>query len=81
MQTLTTILAAVEPTESSGMETVTAILSIVIYCALALIAMHVVLEVLTNVGWWNFIMVAGLLAFLPPTLVARALPGPTPASR
>lgn len=44
-------------------------------CALALIAMHVVLEILTNVGWWNFIMIGGLLAFLPPTWVARLLPG------
>jgi hypothetical protein len=50
-------------------------------CALALIAMHVVLEILTNVGWWNFIMIAGLLAFLPPPWVARALPEPVPASR
>jgi len=39
MQTLTTLFAAAEPTGSSGMETVTAILSIVIYGALAMIAL------------------------------------------
>jgi hypothetical protein len=44
-------------------------------CALALMAMHVVLEVLTNVGWWNYIMLAGLLAFLPPPWLDRLLPG------
>ena len=43
-------------------------------CALALIAMHVTLEILTNVGWWNYIMIGGLLAFLPPSWVARLLP-------
>jgi hypothetical protein len=43
-------------------------------CALALIAMHVTLEILTNVGWWNYIMIGGLLAFLPPGWVARLLP-------
>ena len=44
-------------------------------CALALIAMHVILEILTNVGWWNYIMLGGLLAFLPAPWVARLLPG------
>ncbi len=43
-------------------------------CALVLIAMHVTLEILTNVGWWNYIMIGGLLAFLPPPWVARLLP-------
>ena len=43
-------------------------------CALALIAMHVTLEILTNVGWWNYIMVGGLLAFLPPPWTTRLLP-------
>jgi hypothetical protein len=43
-------------------------------CALALIAMHVILEILTNVGWWNYIMLGGLLTFLPPPWVARLLP-------
>jgi hypothetical protein len=43
-------------------------------CALALIAMHVCLEILTNVGWWNFIMIGGLLTFLPPPWIARLLP-------
>jgi hypothetical protein len=49
-------------------------------CALALIAMHAILEILTNVGWWSFIMIGGLLTFLPPPWVARLLPargGPT----
>jgi hypothetical protein len=44
-------------------------------CALALIAMHLILEILTNVGWWNYIMIGGLLAFLPQPWVARLLPG------
>jgi hypothetical protein len=43
-------------------------------CALALLAMHVILELLTNVGWWNFIMIGGLLAFLPPPWIARLVP-------
>ena len=43
-------------------------------CALALIAMHVILEILTNVGWWNYIMIGGLLTFLPSPWVARLLP-------
>jgi len=50
-------------------------------CALALLAMHLVLELLTQVGWWNYIMIAGLLAFLPPAWLARLLPGvPPPAA-
>ena len=46
-------------------------------CALALIAMHLTLEILTNVGWWNYILVGGLLAFLPPqwmTPLRRRIP-------
>jgi hypothetical protein len=42
------------------------------------IAMHVGLELLTNVGWWNFVMGASLLAFLPAAHVralAARLPG------
>jgi len=42
--------------------------------ALALIAMHVCLEILTNVGWWNYVMIGGLLTFLPPPWVAQLLP-------
>jgi hypothetical protein len=42
--------------------------------ALALIAMHLILEVLTNVGWWNFIMIGGLLTFLPPAWLRPLLP-------
>jgi hypothetical protein len=42
-------------------------------CALALIAMHLTLEILTNVGWWNYIMIGGLLTFLPPQWMARLL--------
>jgi len=34
--------------------------------ALALIGMHVGLELLTRVGFWNFVMTAGLFTFLPP---------------
>jgi hypothetical protein len=36
--------------------------------------MHAILELLTNVGWWNFVMGAGLLSFLPPRWLARLLP-------
>jgi hypothetical protein len=43
-------------------------------CALALIAMHVCLEILTNVGWWNYIMIAGLLTFLPTPWFGRLFP-------
>ena len=44
------------------------------FFALSLIAMHAILEILTNVGWWGFIMIGGLLTFLPPPWVARLLP-------
>lgn len=43
-------------------------------CALALLAMHVILEILTNVGWWNYMMIGGLLTFLPAPWVERLLP-------
>jgi hypothetical protein len=43
-------------------------------CALALLAMHVTLEILTNVGWWNYVMIGGLLTFLPPPWTIRLLP-------
>ncbi len=46
--------------------------------ALALLGMHGVLELLTNVGWWNYVMLGGLLAFLPPAWLARLLPGVPP---
>ena len=48
------------------------------WIAYALIAMHVGLEVLTNVGWWNFMMIATLTAFIPRShlrAVTRLLPG------
>jgi hypothetical protein len=47
-------------------------------CALALLAMHVTLEILTNVGWWNYLMIGGLLAFLPPAWLQRCLPSILP---
>lgn len=34
--------------------------------ALGLIGLHVMLELLTNVGWWNAVMIAGLLCFVLP---------------
>lgn len=34
--------------------------------ALALVGLHLSLELLTNVGFWSWVMVAGLLAFLLP---------------
>ena len=51
--------------------------------ALALIGMHVALELFANIGWWQFIMIAGLTAFLPTPWIERAagwlrrvVPGP-----
>jgi hypothetical protein len=41
--------------------------------AYALITLHVGLEVLTQVGWWNFVMIASLLSFIPPRQLATAL--------
>ena len=35
------------------------------YVALSLITMHVVLEILTLVDWWNYMMIAVLTCFLP----------------
>jgi hypothetical protein len=57
--------------------------------AYALITLHLGLEALTHVGWWNFVMIGGLLSFLPPPhlahLLARADAGrprlPSPADR
>jgi hypothetical protein len=43
------------------------------WTALALIAMHVGLELLTNVEWWNYMMIGGLLTFLPPAWVRAML--------
>ena len=37
------------------------------WVALALIAMHVVLQLFADVGQWNFVMAAGLIHFLPLT--------------
>ncbi len=45
-------------------------------CALALLALHVTLELLTNVGWWNFVMAGGVACFLPTPWLARLLHGP-----
>lgn len=42
--------------------------------ALTMISMHGMLEILTNVGWWNYLMIGGLLTFLPPPWIARLLP-------
>ena len=45
--------------------------------AYGLIAMHLVLELTTNLGWWSQTMIASLFCFLPPahlqTLIARLL--------
>ena len=48
------------------------------WLAYALIAMHVMLEILTTVGWWNYIMIASLLCFVPIArldAVLKRLPG------
>ena len=60
-----------------------------VLCALALIAMHLTLELFTNVGWWNHLALAGLLAFLPSSwlttafgaLISRLRPAAARASR
>jgi len=47
-------------------------------CAVWLIGMHVGLELFTEVGGWNLVMIGGLLCFLPTTWLAalfRRLPG------
>jgi hypothetical protein len=36
------------------------------YWALGLIGLHLSLELLTNVGWWNAVMICGLLSFVLP---------------
>ncbi len=43
------------------------------YWALALITMHVCLEVLMDTGWWQFMMVSALLTFLPAKWLRRGL--------
>ena len=46
--------------------------------AYAMIALHLGLEVLTNLGWWSFVMIAGLLCFVPTAhlqAVLGRLPG------
>jgi hypothetical protein len=46
--------------------------------AYGLLAMHAGLELLTNVGWWSFTVIPGLLAFLPRShleALFRRLPG------
>jgi hypothetical protein len=43
-----------------------------------LIAMHLGLEAVTNVGWWSFVMIGGLTSFLPAAhleAVLTRLPG------
>lgn len=37
-----------------------------VFLAYALLAMHGGLELLTNVGWWGFTVIPGLLSFVPP---------------
>ena len=44
--------------------------------ALALISMHVMLELLTNVSWWQWMMVPLLLVFLPPKWLCAILRAP-----
>ena len=42
------------------------------WCALALIAMHLTLELLTSVGWWQYVMIAALTTMLPIHRIAAA---------
>lgn len=44
--------------------------------ALALIVMHVTLELLTNIGWWQWMMVPILLVFLPSEWLCALLRTP-----
>ena len=44
-----------------------------VWVAYALLAMHLGLELVTNVGWWGFTVAPGLLAFLPPSHLERAI--------
>lgn len=43
------------------------------YVALGLIALHVGIEVLTTVGYWNFVLIGGLGAFCKPAWLHRVL--------
>lgn len=47
--------------------------------AMALIGMHIALEVLANIGWWQFMMIAGLTTFLPTSWLERVRSAVTPA--
>jgi hypothetical protein len=49
--------------------------------ALALIGMHASLELLTNIGWWQPMMIACLTLFLPSAWLARSLGAPFEPSR
>ena len=40
------------------------------WCAVLLMAMHVGLEIVSLVDWWNFVMILGLLTFLPEDRIA-----------
>lgn len=37
------------------------------WCAIALIGLHIGLEITTTVGWWNYMLILALLSFLPDT--------------
>lgn len=44
------------------------------YWALLLIVMHTSLELMLDTGWWQFMMIAALLTFLPPAWLRRVIP-------
>ncbi|MCZ6464750.1 MAG: HTTM domain-containing protein [Proteobacteria bacterium] len=44
------------------------------FWALGLMSLHLGLELFANVGWWQYMMMTGLVAFLPPDWVAAAFP-------
>ncbi len=42
-----------------------------VFWALGLITMHLILEAITQVGWWGFVMTAGLIQFFPAAWFRR----------
>jgi hypothetical protein len=49
--------------------------------ALGLMSMHLVLELMSNVGWWQYVMFASLTTFLPTAWIVRLIPFKNPLER
>ena len=41
------------------------------WCVIALMSLHIGLELTTTVGWWNYMLILALLSFLPDTWLQR----------